>query len=89
MEIIAGFVGQNRPRLTGLRQKIEEEEPVGVREYAHAIKGSSLTISAGALAKATGLIEQAGHDGDMAACRDLWPQVEREFDRLCLELGLE
>ena len=88
-EIISGFVGQNRPRLIGLRRKIEEEDPVGVREYAHAIKGSSLTISAGALARTAGLIEQAGHDGDVAAYRDLWPKMEREFERLCLELGLE
>ncbi|GAB6057857.1 response regulator [Desulfonatronum parangueonense] len=87
-EIIAGFVGQNRPRLIGLRRKIEEEDSVGVREYAHAIKGSSLTISAGALARTAGLIEQAGHDGDVAAYRDLWSQMEREFERLCLELLL-
>lgn len=88
MEIITAFVNQNRQRLVSLNLKIDEEDAVGVRELAHAIKGSSMNISAGALAKAAGLMEQAGKDGNVTVCRDLGPQVQREFERLCLELGL-
>ncbi|WP_199221463.1 response regulator [Desulfonatronum sp. SC1] len=88
-QLVHGFVEENRQRLVDLNLKLDEGDLVGVREYAHAIKGSSMNVSAGALAMAAGLLEQAGKDGDVAACRDLGPQVEREIERLCSELGLE
>ena len=86
-QIIERFVDTNSDRLETLFQAIDQGDASEVRDLAHAIKGSSLNISAGDLANASGLLEQAGKDGDVAACRDLGPQMVREFERLCLELS--
>lgn len=87
IQIIKRFVDTNLGHMETLFQAIEQRDTMGIRELAHAIKGSSLNISAGALANAAGLLEQAGKDGDIAACRNLGPHVVREFELLCLELG--
>ncbi|WP_052813196.1 PAS domain S-box protein [Desulfonatronum thioautotrophicum] len=86
-QIIKRFVDTNSGHMETLFQAIDQGDTMWVRELAHAVKGSSLNISAGALANAAGLLEQAGKEGDVAACRNLGPYVVREFERLCLMLG--
>jgi PAS domain S-box-containing protein len=88
-QILDGFVENNAKRLKTLSEAIDQNDAAAVREHAHAIKGSALTIGAGLLAEAGRLLEQTGKNGDMARCRALGPRVEYEFQRLCAELEPE
>lgn len=82
-EIFHGFVEQNRTRMVELSQVLAGGDLDGAGRHAHALKGAALAISAGALTDVCARLEQAGRDGDLAACRELGPEVEHEFQRLC------
>ncbi|GAB6060095.1 response regulator [Desulfonatronum parangueonense] len=87
--ILQGFVKENRTRVAKLAQVADEGDIAAVREHAHALKGTALLVSAEALSDAASRMEQAGRADDLAACRELMPQVEFEFQRLCAVLESE
>jgi PAS domain S-box-containing protein len=86
-QILQGFVENNTKRLETLFKAIDQDDATAVHEHAHALKGSTLTIAAEALAEAGKHLEQAGKDGDIAQCRALGQRVEQEFQRVCTELN--
>jgi HPt (histidine-containing phosphotransfer) domain-containing protein len=72
-----------------LAQVTAEGDIAAVREHAHSLKGTALLVSAEALSDTASRLEQAGKAGDLAVCRELMPQVEIEFQRLCAVLEPE
>ncbi|RQD73411.1 Hpt domain-containing protein, partial [Desulfonatronospira sp. MSAO_Bac3] len=86
--IVQMFVEQNTERLEVLLRAIIDGDLAAVRDHAHAIKGSALSVSANALAEMASRLEVAGRDEDLAACTSLGPRVEWEFQRLLSELGV-
>ena len=85
--IIQGFVKENRTRLDDLIRMIAADDAVGIRELAHTLKGTALLVSADALARVASQLEQAGKEGDIAACQALGARLEYEFQRLYAVLG--
>ncbi|WP_052507049.1 PAS domain S-box protein [Desulfonatronovibrio magnus] len=89
VNILKGFLEQNRQRMVEMARVIAEGSSIGVQEYAHAIKGSAMTISAQALADVCEQLEEAGKNGDIELYRDLGQRIEYEFERLSERLEIE
>ncbi|WP_045218377.1 ATP-binding protein [Desulfonatronum thioautotrophicum] len=82
MRIVLGSLEQNTERLKLLLQAVQDADAILVREHAHFLKGSALTIGAEAFARLTHQLEQAGKDMDYPGISKLGAHLEPEFQRL-------
>jgi HPt (histidine-containing phosphotransfer) domain-containing protein len=71
--------------LTGLRQRLDEEDGPGARAHAHALKGAAATVAAQDLHAIAVALEanlgDAGTPGELDRCGQLLPRAIEEFDR--------
>ncbi|TVR00974.1 MAG: sensor histidine kinase, partial [Desulfovibrionales bacterium] len=87
--ILRGFLGDGRACMEKLNQVIDDADITAILEHAHSLKGMASLVSARTLADQSSQVELAGKAGDLAACRELMPRVEFEFQRLAAELESE
>jgi HPt (histidine-containing phosphotransfer) domain-containing protein len=82
VKILRDFVSITPARLASLTEAMRTQDAKAVHEVGHALKGSSATIGAKALAAATGELEKAGKVGDLNDLERLLREAEQEFERL-------
>ncbi len=86
-EAPAAFRREGRRHLEAMRRALAAGNARGLAQDAHALGGSSDFLGASALARLCGELEDSARDGDLAGCRDRLPAVEREYDRIAVELA--
>ncbi len=70
-----------------LAEAIARRDAAQIREFGHALKGSSANLSLPGLQEAAHAIEKAGAAGDIAAAEEAYVRLEREYARLKAFLG--
>ena len=81
-ELIRLFMVTGRDNLRNLNTALTDNESDTVELLAHTLKGSSLNLGAGSLAKACGRLEKLSAGGDLANAEVLVKVIELEFVRL-------
>jgi len=71
-----------RERLVVVEAALEAGDLEEVIEMTHAIRGASANLGTGPVGEAASAIEQAGHDGDLQACRAGLPELVRRSEIL-------
>lgn len=80
------FSDQAPLRLAKARQALAGGDLKTVEAMAHSLKGSSLNLGAAALAEACSTLEQLADAGDAAGCVERLAEVEREYEKVALEI---
>ncbi|HEV3331599.1 MAG TPA: PAS domain S-box protein [Bryobacteraceae bacterium] len=79
--IVDNYLQEVPSQLNNLRDRLDAADLPGVRLQAHALKGASATVSAVSLHAAALEMEQAGKDGQLDRCGEIFPCVLAEFER--------
>jgi HPt (histidine-containing phosphotransfer) domain-containing protein len=79
--IVNGFLGDFPVQLNDLRQRLAEADQPGARLLAHALKGSSATVSAIAVSALCRQMEVAAADGKLDHCGELLAPLSEQFAR--------
>lgn len=80
--ILGNFQGVATTDAAKLKSAVANADLVEVTRVAHAIKGASATIGAGALSSLCAQIEAAGRAGEWDAIRTHMANFDRELDRV-------
>jgi PAS domain S-box-containing protein len=80
--VVKGFLKDTPAQLQQLRERVDRRDAAGVCRQAHALRGSSATISAEAVCAVAAAMECAGHAGLMDRCEQLLAGLDEEFQRL-------
>ncbi len=86
-DILGTFRDDTAQRLATLRTAAAAKHAGGLRQAAHAIKGSSLNVGAFVLAELCQKVEQLAESGSLDAVAGLVAQIEQEFERVKVELN--
>ncbi|MEA2038526.1 MAG: response regulator [Thermodesulfobacteriota bacterium] len=86
-EILSIFMKDIPGKLEVLKQAVEDNDPTGVGQYAHAIKGASANIAAHRLKNVAAEMEKAGMAGNLEPGRALQHKIETEFAKLQMTLN--
>ena len=79
--IVKGFLDDFPCQVKILRERILEEDASGICMQAHALKGSSATVSAGGLSAIAQEMERLADAGELDGVDELLSQSVKEFDR--------
>lgn len=86
-EIVSVFFTNTSESLFKLRQACEQRQPKGLKEVAHALKGSSGNLGANRLVALCKSLERAGSNEAFAEAQDIVETMEAEFAQV--RAGLE
>jgi CheY-like chemotaxis protein/HPt (histidine-containing phosphotransfer) domain-containing protein len=78
-DLIELFLEQTPPQLLALRQAAEAADADALREAAHAMRGSSVTLGAGRMTGLCRDLEALGSAGDTGAAAELVSRLEASF----------
>jgi HPt (histidine-containing phosphotransfer) domain-containing protein len=81
-ELVTEFLEDTGDRLDAMRRGIEEDNPVLLRNEAHALKGSSGVVGAAGMAGIALALERCAEGRDVEACSEAVERLEVEFDRV-------
>ncbi len=81
-EVIDSYLEEAPPRIEAIAIAVSSQNPVALRNAAHALKSLSLTMGANALAQLCGELEAMGRVGTTASAEELVPQLEPEYQRV-------
>ena len=85
-EFIDSYLADLPGRIEALHAAVAAGDPPRVRSAAHALKGSSASLGATAVASVCGRMEAAARAGDVEAVRpwlsELDPEIHRAVERL-------
>jgi CheY-like chemotaxis protein/HPt (histidine-containing phosphotransfer) domain-containing protein len=79
--IVKGFLESAPSQLSNLRKRLEEADASGARSQAHSLNGLAATVGAEGLQALALAIEQAGKDGQLDRCGELFPSAVEEFEQ--------
>jgi len=82
-EIVGDFLSQLDSLLDGVAVAVASRDAGAVREAAHALRGSALSVDARPLAEASARVESLGRGGDLTRAEAALEQVRLEAARLC------
>ncbi len=85
--IVGVFLTDTRDRLSGLRVYLDMEDREGLRQTAHALKGSAANLGAARLAELCLQLETEVQRDDLASAREVVRLLEAEFRRVDREYG--
>jgi HPt (histidine-containing phosphotransfer) domain-containing protein len=77
--IVDGFIEEFPPRLTEMRQSLEQADAQKTNRIAHALKGAAATVGAMQLRDIALEIESAGAEKDLDRCRSLFSKLEASW----------
>lgn len=86
-ELVEIFHAESPRLLTDLRRCVEANDPKGVEDAAHALKGSVTNFGGRAASAAALALEVMGRKGDLAGAQSRLAELEWEVDRLSRGLG--
>jgi HPt (histidine-containing phosphotransfer) domain-containing protein len=81
-EIVGDFLSQLDPLLERAAVAVASRDAGAVREAAHALRGSALSVDARPLAEASARLESLGRSGDLAGAETALEQVRHDAARL-------
>jgi len=81
-ELIGEYLLDCESRLATLRTALSEDNPVSIRNEAHAIKGGSGAVAAGGMVAIAQELEGMAESGDVAGCEGLVARLGEEFARV-------
>lgn len=81
------FVGQAPGLLATLRDRVAREDPDGVVQSAHKLRGSCLNLGAGRMSRVCRRLEQTAGAGDLAQAPSLLEDLDRAFEATRTELS--
>ena len=79
--ILKGFLEDFPAHLNLLRKRLEEADRCGAGRQAHALVGSSATVSAGGLCEIAREMERAAGAGELDEFEELLPQANEAFQQ--------
>ncbi len=79
-ELLASFLATTKERLNALAAAVERGDEHHIREEAHALKGSSATAGARALARIASEVELHASQGDLGPVPELVQGLAKEFE---------
>ena len=85
-ELVEIFVREMGPRFTRLDKAVADEDPDALMREAHGIKGTSLSIGAGPLARIARVLEEGGHNGSVEGAGSVLRDLRREYERVAAAL---
>lgn len=85
--IVGVFLTDTRDRLAGMRAYLDMEDREGLRQTAHALKGSAANLGAASLAELCLQLETQVRHGDLERAREVVGLLEAEFRRVDREYG--
>ncbi len=88
-ELVGVFVARTPERLASLRGAMEKADAPAVAAEAHAVKGSAVSMGAGAMGKLAERIEELGRSEELAEGEALVAALEQSFARTCEVLERE
>jgi two-component system, sensor histidine kinase and response regulator len=78
-ELLQTYLEESEVLLANARSTLAQGDAAGLRLAAHALKGSSATVGARAMAQACEALEECGRSGDLAPAAPLLDEVERAW----------
>jgi HPt (histidine-containing phosphotransfer) domain-containing protein len=86
-ELLTLYDQEFADKRNGLAEAIARRDAAQIREFGHALKGSSANLSLPGLREAAAAMEKAGAAGDIASAEEAYVRLEREYARLKAFLG--
>lgn len=81
------FLNDAPPRLTAIRDAVEENDPEKAAFEAHALRGSAANLGAVELARMCEELEELGISGRLDGAAELYARLESEFSFVVEEFG--
>jgi CheY-like chemotaxis protein len=81
------FMEDVTSRIVRIKAAIETKDPAGLREVAHALKGSTSNIGAGTMAVISQRLQAVAQAGSVDGAQELLVTLEEEFERVKQELN--
>jgi PAS domain S-box-containing protein len=81
-ELIDIFLSEVPKRLESIEQALQSGDAEGVQAAAHTLKGMAGNLGADQLTQLSSLLEQAGINGELDECAELFEEVRVEFQKL-------
>ena len=85
-ELVAEYLETGAARLSALRSAVAAEDAAQVEHLAHALKGSSASFAAVAVANLADDLEAAARDGDLGGAAEAVRRLEEAFGRAAAAL---
>ncbi|WP_045212682.1 Hpt domain-containing protein [Desulfonatronovibrio magnus] len=82
-EIMSIYLESIPKNIEALKKFIEQGQKEGATREAHSIKGNSGNVSCLAMAEIAGMLEKAGHSGNLKHMKQHMPELERQFE-ICM-----
>ncbi len=80
-ELIEVFRNDYPRQLRGIHDAVEANDPVGVRQRSHALKGALSSLAASRARDMAAGLERMGTSGDLAGAETALQNLEREVNR--------
>ena len=85
-ELIDIFLEQAPQRVDGIKKAIAAADARSLSSQAHSLKGSAANFGADALTAICQRFETGGRKGSLGELRALLPDLDREFQAVCVAL---
>jgi len=82
MELLNGFLENVRVQIKTLNQAISEDDYEKVAIEAHSIAGGAKNLSAHELGRIATELEKLGRSNTLESVREIFKQLEQEYNRL-------
>jgi CheY-like chemotaxis protein/HPt (histidine-containing phosphotransfer) domain-containing protein len=79
-QVVGVYLEQGPSRLARIREAIEQDDAVGLREAAHALAGSSATLGAMEVAALSRRLEELAGASDLADANGLFEALDEAFE---------
>lgn len=88
-ELIILFAQEAPPRISALRDALQQGDAKRVMQVAHSLKGSSANLGATRMAALCNELEQRGRTGNLAGGSEVHTALVNEYPRVMLALERE
>lgn len=85
-ELIGIFLTESPRLLSDIRNAVTLGDRTALELWAHSLKGSAGNFAAGTVFELSQRLEQMGRTGDLSRSDEAFAALERELDRLKVEL---
>ncbi len=86
-QLLDVYFRDSMDRMANIDRALGQGDADAVRQVAHSLKGSSANIGAARLSARCQLLEDAGRAGNLARCRELFPEVSQDWRAVAAALA--
>ncbi len=88
-DVAVMYLSSSAEKLSALHGALSDGQGDHVARLAHGLKGESGSVGARFVTALAAALEQNARQGDLAACREAMPALERELERVGTVLRAE